>query len=246
MVRLRERHSAEQLQRYLDVNRPLDAIRYVGHAAPTPLLFQFARHERYFGEAAMKRYAQAASDPKDVRWYDTGHDLNDPRALADRAEWLGSRLGMAPVLPVLERRISGEASGTHAQAEPIRVHVGVDASGPARDGDLRDSQADLVKALRDREGVVSVAAQEDADVELRILSRQRQPTSRFMFVHVKPTVAFPIRIQERVVFGTLVVGDDAIAMSGEDRHTWRGAADKLADQLAHWIGDNRGRIPPRR
>jgi hypothetical protein len=44
------------------------------YAAPTPLLFQFARYERYFNEAAMLKYAQAASQPKVVKWYDTGHD----------------------------------------------------------------------------------------------------------------------------------------------------------------------------
>lgn len=247
IVRMRERYTGEQLQRYLDVNRPLDAIRYIGHAAPTPLLFQFARHERYFGEAAMKRYAEAASEPKDIRWYDTGHDLNDPRALADRAVWLGSRLGLAPVLPVLEQRISGEARATRAQAEPVRVHVSAGGSGrTAPESDLRDSQADLVKALRERDGVLLVAAQEEADVELRIVRRERQPTSRVFFVPITPTGMIPIRIQERVVFGSLVVGDDTFALTGAHRQSWGGAADTLAAHLERWIDDNRSRLLARR
>jgi hypothetical protein len=32
--------------------------------------------------------AAAASEPKKVLYYDTGHDLNDPQALTDRYDWL--------------------------------------------------------------------------------------------------------------------------------------------------------------
>jgi pimeloyl-ACP methyl ester carboxylesterase len=91
--------------RYFEINRPFDAIRYVPHAAPIPLFFQFARHERAFGEAAMKRYYEAASQPKSIAWYDTGHELNELRALADRAAWLELRLGLAPTRPLLLKRI---------------------------------------------------------------------------------------------------------------------------------------------
>lgn len=102
---LREAHSKEEMEAYLKVNRPFDAIRYVGSAAPIPLLFQFARHERSFGEVDMNRYYAAASEPKEVRWYSTGHDLNDLRTLADRAGWLGPRLGLRPLRPIFDRRL---------------------------------------------------------------------------------------------------------------------------------------------
>jgi hypothetical protein len=36
----------------------------------------------------MQHYVAAASEPKKVLYYDTGHDLNDPQALRDRYEWL--------------------------------------------------------------------------------------------------------------------------------------------------------------
>jgi hypothetical protein len=36
----------------------------------------------------MEHYVAAASDPKKVLYYDTGHDLNDPQALTDRYDWL--------------------------------------------------------------------------------------------------------------------------------------------------------------
>jgi len=100
-VSFRESMPKEQLDNYFKTVRSLDAINYVPHASPTPLLFQFARFEQYFNEAAMKRYAHAASEPKLVLWYDTGHGLNDIQALMDRANWLRRYIHMGPVSPVL-------------------------------------------------------------------------------------------------------------------------------------------------
>ena len=105
IVGLRESTPKEAMEKYLRVNAPTDAIHYIGHAAPTPLLFQFARHERYFNESAMKRYAQAASEPKSVKWYHTGHDLNDVQALVDRSEWLREKVGTGSIAEILERRL---------------------------------------------------------------------------------------------------------------------------------------------
>ena len=96
----------DQLDKYFRIVGPLDAINYVPHAAPTPLLFQFARFEQYFNESAMQRYAQAASEPKLVLWYDTGHGLNDLRPLIDRANWLQRHIGMKPVAAILRRSLS--------------------------------------------------------------------------------------------------------------------------------------------
>lgn len=104
-VELRASVSKEELESYLRVNACTDAIHYVPHAAPTQLLFQFAKHEKYFNEITMKRYANAASEPKSVKWYETGHDLNDVQALLDRAEWLEGKIGMGSVARVLEGKL---------------------------------------------------------------------------------------------------------------------------------------------
>ena len=105
MVELRKALPPGQLENYLKTVGVLDAVRYVPCAAPRALLFQFARHERGWDEAVMKRYAAAASDPKDVKWYDTGHETNDIRAVADRAFWLEKRIGLKPVLPLLRAKL---------------------------------------------------------------------------------------------------------------------------------------------
>jgi hypothetical protein len=41
-------------------------------------------YEHYFDKTSMEHYVAAASDPKKVLYYDTGHDLNDPQAFTDR------------------------------------------------------------------------------------------------------------------------------------------------------------------
>jgi dienelactone hydrolase len=93
-VEFRKTTPKETIDNYIRIVSVLDAIRYVPYAAPTPLLFQFARFERYFNEAAMLRYARAASEPKVVKWYDTGHELNDIQALKDRVGWLQKQIGI--------------------------------------------------------------------------------------------------------------------------------------------------------
>ena len=86
-----------RVRRLLDIMAPLAAVRYIGRAAPAPLFFQFARYEQNFPASAMRRYYAAASEPKSIAWYPTGHDLNDPQALLNRAAWLRRHLGIGPV-----------------------------------------------------------------------------------------------------------------------------------------------------
>lgn len=91
-VEFRKNTPKEKLDSYLKITGIIDGIKYVPYAAPTPLLFQFARFERYFDEPAMLKYFEAASEPKTIKWYDTGHEVNDWQALIDRAEWLNKFL----------------------------------------------------------------------------------------------------------------------------------------------------------
>jgi len=103
IVELRSTLPREKLEKYLTSCERTAAVRYVPHSA-APLLFQFARYERYFDKAAMDRYAKAAREPKEVKWYDTGHDLNDVQALVDRVAWLRRKIGLAEGELVLPKR----------------------------------------------------------------------------------------------------------------------------------------------
>lgn len=94
MVEFRKNQSAGQLEKYAQVTGDLDAIHFVGHAAPIPLLLQFGNYEQYFDKLSMQHYVETASTPKVVLYYDTAHDLNDPQALQDRYNWLMRQVGL--------------------------------------------------------------------------------------------------------------------------------------------------------
>jgi len=88
LLELRKSQPAGQLEKYAQATGDIDAIHFVGRAAPIPLLLQFANFEQYFDKVSMQHYVAAASEPEKVPYYDTGHDLNDPQALQDRYDWL--------------------------------------------------------------------------------------------------------------------------------------------------------------
>jgi pimeloyl-ACP methyl ester carboxylesterase len=94
LIELRKSQPPGELEKYVQVQSELDAIRYVGHAAPVALLMQFANFELYFDRSSIEHYIDAASHPKKVLWYDTGHELNDPQALRDRYDWLEKQIGL--------------------------------------------------------------------------------------------------------------------------------------------------------
>lgn len=89
-----------QLEKFVEVYSQLDAIEFIPFAAPVSLFFQFARHERIMTNEHMQQYFRAASYPKQVKWYETGHELSDPQAIEDRIGWLHKQLG----LPAVARR----------------------------------------------------------------------------------------------------------------------------------------------
>jgi len=72
MVDFRKTQPAGQLEKYSQVTGDIDAIHFVGKAAPIPLLLQFANYERYLDKTSMEHYVAAASEPKKVLYYDTG------------------------------------------------------------------------------------------------------------------------------------------------------------------------------
>jgi dienelactone hydrolase len=103
VVEYRATTPKEKQEAYLKSSERTAPVRYVPHAM-CPLLFQFARYERYFDKAAMDRYEQAARQPKEVKWYDTGHELNDVQALVDRAAWLRDKVSLGSIEMRVKKR----------------------------------------------------------------------------------------------------------------------------------------------
>lgn len=88
--------TAEQQKAYVEAMAPLDSVHYIGRAAPAKLLFQFARRDEYISAWDAEVYVQAASDPKEVKWYDTDHFFNE-EARRDRVEWVVRVVGEKPL-----------------------------------------------------------------------------------------------------------------------------------------------------
>ena len=59
------------------------------------LLFQFGTMDPNISEAVAMEFYDAASEPKFIAWYDTGHGLNE-QARVDRADWLAAQLALEP------------------------------------------------------------------------------------------------------------------------------------------------------
>lgn len=71
----------------------LDPVTNVPRLAPSSLLFQFGTQDHHVPEEAARELQEAAKKPKEVRWYEAGHELNE-QAEADRMAWLAERLGL--------------------------------------------------------------------------------------------------------------------------------------------------------
>jgi dienelactone hydrolase len=87
------RATAEARARWLSAMRPIEPIRFIARAAPTPLLFQNGRRDQAVTVDDAEALHAAAREPKTVQWYDAGHGLT-PEARSDRVSWLVERLGM--------------------------------------------------------------------------------------------------------------------------------------------------------
>jgi pimeloyl-ACP methyl ester carboxylesterase len=81
-----------QEQAYIKELSSLDPIRYVSHTTPAKLYFQFAHADYYVPERTAQMLYDAASEPKEVTWYDAGHDVKHDQARPDRMGWIRKQL----------------------------------------------------------------------------------------------------------------------------------------------------------
>ena len=65
----------------------LDPITHIPNLAPAPVLFQFGTDDPHVPKERADEFFQAAKDPKEIRWYKSGHGLNES-AMLDRKNWL--------------------------------------------------------------------------------------------------------------------------------------------------------------
>ena len=84
--------------------RQVDPLTYVGKAAPAELYFQAGRTDSVVPRAAIVALYRAASEPKQLKWYRAGHELN-AQAYRDQLAWLERELGVA------RERVRGAIAG---------------------------------------------------------------------------------------------------------------------------------------
>jgi len=77
--------------------RQIDPLHYVARAAPSALFLQNGRRDKVVPRNALIDLARAASRPKTVRWYTTGHEPN-AREYREAMAWLSRRLGLHGVV----------------------------------------------------------------------------------------------------------------------------------------------------
>jgi dienelactone hydrolase len=92
MRKLGEEQGAGDLSAYEEAMKPIDAVEYLPHAAPSSLFLMFGRQDMRPSPAEGREAFAAASSPKKIGWYDAEHELND-QARADARAWLAQRLG---------------------------------------------------------------------------------------------------------------------------------------------------------
>ncbi len=93
---MQQAFTREQLERYVEVLSPINPEIFVGRAAPSSILFQFARRDRFISDASAQAYVKAAGDSHEVKWYFTSHEFNDAESPRDRLEFLKKKLALAP------------------------------------------------------------------------------------------------------------------------------------------------------
>ena len=74
---------------------PIEPIRFIPNASPAALLFQAGRFDTSVLPGDTQTLYDAASAPKELRWYETGHGLNQ-QALMERHDWLHQQIGIDP------------------------------------------------------------------------------------------------------------------------------------------------------
>lgn len=105
ILKWRAQVDEKRIKEYLATYNWLDPAPYVGHAAPSAVLLQYARKDEFLTdpEGWARRDFDLVSEPKTLKLYDAGHALN-AQARRDRFDWLRSQLGLRKVAPgVLDR-----------------------------------------------------------------------------------------------------------------------------------------------
>lgn len=71
----------------------IDPITHVQNLSPADVFFQFATDDFHVPKERAEEFFAAAKDPKEMKWYEAKHGLNEA-ATQDRKAWLKQKLGL--------------------------------------------------------------------------------------------------------------------------------------------------------
>jgi dienelactone hydrolase len=81
----------EARQAFIRQMSDIDPVTHVPNLAPAEVFFQFATDDFHVPKERAEEFFAAAGDPKEMRWYEAGHGLNED-ARRDRKAWLKDKL----------------------------------------------------------------------------------------------------------------------------------------------------------
>jgi dienelactone hydrolase len=71
----------------------IDPITHIPNISPAQIFFQFATDDFHVPQERAEEFFQAAKEPKEMKWYESEHGLNED-ARRDRKAWLKEKLGL--------------------------------------------------------------------------------------------------------------------------------------------------------
>jgi dienelactone hydrolase len=81
----------EAREAFIQLMIELDPIMHAPSLAPASALFQFAADDRHVPKERAEEFFAATKEPKMLKWYESGHGLNESAA-KDRKAWLQKKL----------------------------------------------------------------------------------------------------------------------------------------------------------
>jgi pimeloyl-ACP methyl ester carboxylesterase len=93
---MRKKMGEAELNKFVATSRWMNPATYLGQRKHGPLLLQFGTHDLFMTKEDCDEYASVVSAPKEVKFYDSGHELN-AAARHDRIQWLQNSLSLRTV-----------------------------------------------------------------------------------------------------------------------------------------------------
>jgi dienelactone hydrolase len=83
----------ERRETFIRQMSEIDPITHISNLSPAEIFFQFATDDFHVPKERAEEFFAAAKDPKEMKWYDAKHGLNEA-ATRDRKTWLRAKLAL--------------------------------------------------------------------------------------------------------------------------------------------------------